>query len=1393
MPKSLEQLDESQLMLLDKYHTKGLDSLSEKELFGLEDISPSLLNLKQTSGTAAAGKEAVESLLPTAGGIGGMVGAVTLGAPLIGAATAVNPILGAATGLGVGLAGGFGGSALVNEAQNKVMSYVPESFKESMGFGKEQRALEQEQHPDLSFAGGLAPGLLAFRPGTVAPLLDKAGKVIASANTQRAVMAGLGSGIEAGSELVQKGELNPKHVLMAGAFQGVAATPTKLIKKVFPSFNTEGATTEKPTNKAEDVLAEMRAKKAAAAETAKTTPEEPIVPPLTEGEGAFDSMRKSLGGDEPVKDVSPSPAFDRMAEDLKNPVSSEARNAQQVLEERQAALEQDVHTQATRDLSVAERARQEQAGWPTTHTDTTPSISTEPSHPVIAAAEKKLEAAQEHVLAVQEKVANGDASPVVLKQAQAAAAKAEVTVTKAKVNLNKAPAKLKGQRGALFIGENKPEPKINFAKKAETDQVNKTLGDLLPEFSRDARTPEEVIALAANSPDVPERLIFGNKSTASRLAGKAIGQHTKGMQFETLRSDNVIQKYAKFELSDGVDAATLRSKQLIDDTLAPAWRDLSTKEKIELQQTLQGASKENMDISPEMLRKHGFSEKQITAAKALTEIVHPANLESMNKARLAAGKAEIPRYMGYMIGMADGNFRTALIRDKMTPDGKLIVDEKGTPIPEVVGIVGSDFRWIMEDRVAKMLKANPEWKAGEEKYNGIHNKGNRGDSLQEALMLISDNNPNFAEFAAAMDVVLTNETYHSFGAVKHTKGKKGVIGMQGDQPWLEGERNWYGTRKTAEQAAKENAEDFINAHVRGTQMMSKWGALSEAVSKINKVLNDPSIQQTQKRAIKSVRDYIDTTMGKNPSAMGQVIDNWIGVVGDTVGIGPAAFSKTGSVGRSIVNNEFFTLNPIYYATQLLQPSLGTPIVKSFMKSRGIDVSMDPTAITDLASSAALSAFMSKMKSDTVMSSKVIPKSLRAIYEQDRAMWKYGDEHGMSSSQIVLGSPHTNKDFGYYKDAYFDRPIGSTIEGIPRAVTYATMTHMLRKAGFENDPQLFPMARQLTDLVMGDYRHHEQAKIHQNLGMVGNVSRNLTSYPLHQKGLVSLLAREALKSGGSWKPFGTFLLAGLVYHGVQGTMGYKDADTLVTAISPLVGKPTTLDRLVLDGADAFNKEHGTKVGDALAMGAASFAGINLSGNLGQSSFVLGMSGGMSKAVDIGESVYNFAKDRSGWNAKMLAKEAGGAPARIAMANMGVTTHTNPKGETLLLNKKGETDVKLTPEDVTALKIGSRGTHASKVAAQDYSNTLATKYYQGKQTNILEKITQENANTHGKISPKFLKEMASDYVEHQGTPENFVKFVDANRIALNTSLREELLMRNSSGSLSGAYKLQRGYNK
>jgi hypothetical protein len=186
------------------------------------------------------GKSFVESIVPSAAGLAAGVKGAALGASIM---PPVLPVVGPFAkplgGLVGGIAGGVLGGTAGQTAQDFVTQYIPEEFKQSLGMDEATRAAENEAHPLTAFAGHMAPNLAAFRPGALPALVDDAGKVVLSSGAQRAGMAGVGGGMEAGAELLQDGKIDPAKVGMAAAFQGVAATPTKFGKKLMNTIHPE--------------------------------------------------------------------------------------------------------------------------------------------------------------------------------------------------------------------------------------------------------------------------------------------------------------------------------------------------------------------------------------------------------------------------------------------------------------------------------------------------------------------------------------------------------------------------------------------------------------------------------------------------------------------------------------------------------------------------------------------------------------------------------------------------------------------------------------------------------------------------------------------------------------------------------------------------------------------------------------------------------------------------------------------------------------------------------------------------------------------------------------------------------------------------------------------------
>lgn len=166
---------------------------------------PLVTHAAPTTAADAALHGAERAAIPTAGATAGGAGGAVLGGELGLLGGPLAPITVPAGAIGGGLAGGFGGGALTNWLQEQAAKFVPESMKAKIGQSKAQVAKEERQHPTATFAGELAPSLLAFRPSAAVPLAE------------RGLGAGLGGAFEGGRELLSGDGFDPKKIALAAA------------------------------------------------------------------------------------------------------------------------------------------------------------------------------------------------------------------------------------------------------------------------------------------------------------------------------------------------------------------------------------------------------------------------------------------------------------------------------------------------------------------------------------------------------------------------------------------------------------------------------------------------------------------------------------------------------------------------------------------------------------------------------------------------------------------------------------------------------------------------------------------------------------------------------------------------------------------------------------------------------------------------------------------------------------------------------------------------------------------------------------------------------------------------------------------------------------------------
>lgn len=864
------------------------------------------------------------------------------------------------------------------------------------------------------------------------------------------------------------------------------------------------------------------------------------------------------------------------------------------------------------------------------------------------------------------------------------------------------------------------------------------LKQLLPELSEVANTPEGVVEAAK---------AFG-KDVDRGVVGNSIGLFTKGFLYEKMKTNNPVIKYTYDRLSAAKDAAKLQVQELLQKDIVPKMRDLSPEEKATIWADQVLAMHEKVDLTPEMLIKAGYNNKQIRYFEAVQRGYKEA-LVKLNESRAAIGKDPLDAYTGYIAGLSSGNFRKMLF-------------QKGTKNP--VGIIGSDFRALLDKRVTEYLKNNPDVEAGPEVYSGYAGSKREGaSSLMDALMLLSDNDPNVKAFMETYKAQLATEANQFRGANKHTMNKKGIIGMEGDQPW---------------KSAENNALDGMNAQVRYIEKMLAWAETTAAIADLKKVFGNEEVVQKMPNAVKMAEDYTHSFMGNNPTLIGSAINHLIGKIGQELGVGPSLATKSTAGVRNLVNTTFFALNQAFLATNYLQPLISTPAIRQFLAGRGINPdSIDVTGYSFLTKGS-----LSGIKEIT----RAMTGEPRTGF--DKAMWEYADKHGISHTQIIDHTHQISKGLQYTGSKALEFGMNAAEAG-PRSVVYAAFAHMLKDAGYGKDAELFSMARQLTDMTMTDYRSHEQIPLVRHMGPFGIMTANLQAFHANELSKYAMLFRELSKSH-SGRGIVAALTTGIIFNGLMGTIGFEEANWMVDQLSKLlVEKPLSMSKVILDWADKQGK-----LGDVAALGIPSLLGVDMHSRTGTPKALPTFSGGFEKvgsiATEAAKTVVNPTNEMQ-W--KRLAREV--SPGGIAgLEDVEWFSQKTPDGKEIPLNRKtlepsGEVR---TDADKLWKRLGFTGSNEFKKKEQNWQNVQADKYHTEKRKAILDRLTDETVSSKGPIPTKVLEEALAKYSKHEGDPEKLVNEWIESGVARNITPRMKMIIQMSQGRMN-PQKMQRQYTQ
>lgn len=742
----------------------------------------------------------------------------------------------------------------------------------------------------------------------------------------------------------------------------------------------------------------------------------------------------------------------------------------------------------------------------------------------------------------------------------------------------------KGQRGALWMGSgNEGRAAEQYSK---IPGIKSRLAAIIPDLEK---TTEQVIEEARPTKDIDQNFLQ-----------RGLNYLTKGALYQAQKTGNPLVRHTAHTWLNADRQARGKVQEYVHDGLAPAYRNLSKQEAIEVATLLNLSDlKHNAEITPEFLAGLGFSKKQVDAV-SIHQAVMDTAFDAINLARASAGKSELDRRTAYASMRATGDYKRLVYQ----------LDEDGEKT--VVGVVGSNFR-LKTNSLTEDLKAKG-YIIGEEQGLTRKSFGSAQNQIAQLMEHLADTNPATKEFLSAISDIEQSKAYDFINQKRHTKEKKGIFGMEGRKTW----ENDY-----------QNTKDLLTSQLMYVENAFRWAELSNAMQETKKILSSDIDQPNAKQWIES---YTDNALGLNPTKWGQDFQKAFDSMLYSTGVGPSSFKSAAGTTRQAINTLLLSMNIPFWATQMYQPLASLPGMASWLSSKGIDTGVMGFGYF---SKGTVSAVKFTMNSDKL---NVLEKEAFA----------YAKKKAVYTADLIDTSTSPRKDTGYYFDKVGSF-VAAPLEAATRVTTFMTYVHMLSESGITPKSGLYEAAHNLTDMAVVNYSKQERPQAFNALGTVGELGANLQSYKFNELSKLAMFARAA-KEDKNLMPVLSQLLMYIVAAGVLGVPGFNELDTLYKQLTKSVGKtPKSLTEDVIKVSEKLSSTMNQGAPKELTLspyllshGTFSQLGVDMSKRLGMgdlvpNTFMDAAFPGASRLYSILDSGAQVVRDPSEFNAKVLGRE------------------------------------------------------------------------------------------------------------------------------------------------------------
>ncbi len=813
-----------------------------------------------------------------------------------------------------------------------------------------------------------------------------------------------------------------------------------------------------------------------------------------------------------------------------------------------------------------------------------------------------------------------------------------------------------------------------IAKKQETVSKLKALKEVLPEWAKTVGSFEEAVAEGANATDIKTTTVGTNVAS--------------GLNFMAAYHKNPILNYARSLFMDARGEASSASRKYItskENGIGTLITKMDTAEKTVLAELIHSLDKHQKDYTPEMGEKLGLSD---TGKKFMETMGNIAKFDFEWKKKILDGMGKnTPRERkGYAPSVFSGSYVSK------------VMDGEGN----IIGIIAADTPGEFIKAKEHYSTANPgakfsadTWQKARKSISGNQNRGFILRDTMAIFNLLSQVDGDIAKAHVSIEQAIRKGSNELWGMDVHEKMKKGVVGNQGNKPWLSKEKN---------------AQQRLDSLVRYYEEAFEYYSLQKPIEELNLLQKTDQLSHLP-NTFNYLDQYLENVLGRRLSGPGAafnwVFDNGHKLLENVAAKVPVAKDIVGPgntlKGANIVKNKMSHLymglgNYMFTISQWLQPlQTGLPYMELVANRIGVD----PMAVHKGLVVGGQDFYKLRMGKDLDPNIKTA-----ALYGESRGIFDFTElERAYEGHKSKLGRAWDNA-------AEWNMQLG---ESLTRPPMFLGFVRILLDAGYDIKDVL-PAAENLTNQSMVDYHPYERPLMYGGMGVLGQHAGGLTTFKHNYIGTQVLLGKEASRSGMRSKaPLALSGLAMMALAGVTGLPGYQEADWLYQEMREgLTKERRSIAQDIMANAPQWVKSG--VLSDQL--------GLNMQGKFSAADMVPDTPGKalfphLSGAVDIGSAALEAAKNPNATTGANLAMAA--TPSGFKRVTEGLVRRD---ADNNVLNKKGQVEVNrserdwdksmlsgsLVPNQEAAKKAELWQDKVNELAKKDRMKVLADKFEQ-----------------------------------------------------------------------------------